>query len=39
MIGDNDQEPNETFFVNLANPSPNAYVLDPQGVGTILNDD
>ena len=39
VVGDTDPEPNETFFVNLSNPSPNAYVLDPQGVGTILNDD
>jgi len=32
-------EPNETFFVNLSNPSPNAYLGNTQGVGTILNDD
>ena len=39
VVGDTIPEPNETFFVNLSNPSPNAYVFDPQGVGTILNDD
>jgi hypothetical protein len=31
-------EPDETFFVNLSNPS-NATIADPQGQGTILNDD
>ncbi|MEZ5286850.1 MAG: hypothetical protein R2712_18985 [Vicinamibacterales bacterium] len=31
-------EPNETFTVNLSNPS-NAVIGDAQGVGTILNDD
>jgi CSLREA domain-containing protein len=31
-------EPDEQFFVNLSNPS-NATVADPQGVGTITNDD
>ena len=39
VVGDTVPEPNETFFVNLSNPSPNAYLVDPQGVGTILNDD
>ena len=39
VVGDTIPEPNETFFVNLSNPSPNAYIVDPQGVGTILNDD
>jgi hypothetical protein len=39
VVGDTVPEPNETFFVNLSNPSPNAYIVDPQGVGTILNDD
>jgi uncharacterized protein len=36
--GDTDVEPNETYFVNLSNPS-NATILDSQGVGTIINDD
>jgi large repetitive protein len=31
-------EPNETFFVNLANPG-NATIADGQGLGTILDDD
>jgi hypothetical protein len=39
VVGNTTPEPNETFFVNLSNPSPNAYLGDPQGVGTILNDD
>jgi large repetitive protein len=39
VVGDTGPEPNETFFVNLSNPSPNAYIFDPQGVGTIVNDD
>jgi CSLREA domain-containing protein len=36
--GDQSFEPNETLFVNLANPT-NAVISDNQGVGTILNDD
>ncbi|HEX8558432.1 MAG TPA: Calx-beta domain-containing protein [Pyrinomonadaceae bacterium] len=36
--GDNTDEPDETFFVNLATSS-YATVADAQGVGTILNDD
>lgn len=36
--GDRKSEPNETFFVNLTNPT-NATLLDGQGMGTILNDD
>jgi Calx-beta domain len=39
VVGDTFPESNETFFVNLSNPSPNAYIVDPQGVGTIVNDD
>ena len=31
-------EPNETFFVNLTNPT-NASISDSQGIGTITNDD
>ncbi|MDB5337171.1 MAG: Serine protease, subtilase family, partial [Planctomycetaceae bacterium] len=36
--GDDIAEFNESFFVNLSNPS-NATIADGQGVGTILNDD
>ncbi len=36
--GDASVEANETFTVDLSNPS-NATLLDAQGVGTILNDD
>ena len=32
-------EPNETFTVDLTNPSLNATVADAQGLGTITNDD
>ena len=39
VIGDNKREANETFYVNLSNPSPNAYLGNTQGIGTILNDD
>ena len=36
--GDRLAEPNETFFVNLSNPS-NATIADGHGVGTILDDE
>jgi hypothetical protein len=36
--GDTLIEPNETFFVNLANPL-NAMITNGQGMGTIVNDD
>jgi len=36
--GDASAEPDETFFVNLSNPT-NATLADGQGVGTIVNDD
>jgi hypothetical protein len=39
VIGDKTREANETFFVNLSNPSANAYLGDGQAIGTILNDD
>jgi hypothetical protein len=39
VIGDGLQEQNESFYVNLSNPSPNAYLGDAQGLGTIGNDD
>ncbi|HRO26513.1 MAG TPA: Calx-beta domain-containing protein, partial [Luteimonas sp.] len=38
VIGDTVTEPDETFFVNLANAI-GAEIADAQGVGTILNDD
>jgi hypothetical protein len=38
VIGDTINEANETFVVNLSNPS-NATVADGQGQATILNDD
>ena len=37
-MGDLGFEPDETFFVNLSNPT-NATILDAQGEGTIFNDD
>jgi hypothetical protein len=30
---------NTTFYVNLSNPSANAYLGDSQAIGTIVNDD
>jgi hypothetical protein len=36
--GDTDVEPNETFFVDLSNPS-GATISDGQGLGTIIDDD
>ncbi len=36
--GDTTSESNETFFVNLSNPT-NAVIGDGQGLGTITNDD
>lgn len=36
--GDTVDEPDETFFVTLSNPT-NATIADGQGVGTILDDD
>jgi VCBS repeat-containing protein len=36
--GDNNFEDNETFFVNLSNPT-NTTSTKPKGIGTILNDD
>jgi subtilisin-like proprotein convertase family protein len=38
LNGDTDVEPDETFFVNLVNPS-GATIIDSQGVGTLVNDD
>ena len=39
VIGDMVREANETFYVNLTNPSANALIQDGQGLGTIVNDD
>lgn len=36
--GDDIAEPNESFFLNLSNPS-NGVITDGQGLGTIINDD
>jgi len=36
--GDTETEPNETFFVNVTNIT-NAIATDPQGLGTISNED
>jgi Calx-beta domain len=37
--GDTTVEPNEAFNLNLANATGNATIADPQGFGTIVNDD
>jgi hypothetical protein len=37
--GDTVVEPNETFFVNLANATNGGAIVDGQGLGTITNDD
>lgn len=39
VIGDKTRESTESFYLNLSNPSPNAYLGDAQGLGTIVNDD
>ena len=39
VLGDKVRERNETFVVNLSNPSANAYLGDGQGLGTIVDDD
>ncbi len=38
ISGDTDDEPDETFFVNLSSPG-GATITDGQGLGTIQNDD
>jgi large repetitive protein len=38
VVGDVIDEPDETFFVNLSS-AVNATIADPQGVGTIIDDD
>ena len=39
VVGDTALDRNEAFYVKLSHPSPNAYLGNTQGVGTILNDD
>jgi hypothetical protein len=39
VTGDQTKEGNETFYVKLSNPSPNAYLGNTQATGTISNDD
>ena len=39
VLGDTDEEANETFSVVLSNETGNAAVLDDTGLGTILDDD
>jgi large repetitive protein len=38
VIGDTRYEPDETFFVDLSNPT-NTTISDSRGIGTITNDD
>jgi Calx-beta domain-containing protein len=37
--GDSVNEPNEIFFVNISTGTVGATITDPQGIGTIRNDD
>ncbi|MCP9931143.1 hypothetical protein KBY82_10130 [Cyanobium sp. AMD-g] len=39
ILGDAAFEPNETFFLNLLNPTNGATIADAQALGTITNDD
>jgi DNA-binding beta-propeller fold protein YncE len=39
VCGEIDEESDETFYVNLVEPALNAVILDPQGKGTIVDDD
>jgi hypothetical protein len=39
VLTDKVKEANETFFVNLSGASSNAAISNPQGIGTILDDD
>ena len=39
VVGDRTRERNEIFYVNLSNPSANAYLGDAQALGTIVDDD
>jgi len=38
-VGDSRDERNETFFVHLSDPSPNATIAQHHGTGTIVDDD
>jgi len=38
LVGDAAVEPDETFFIRLSNPT-NAFLLDSEGLESILNDD
>ncbi len=39
ILGDTLVEPDETFSLNLSNPSSGNLIADAQGIGTIVNDD
>lgn len=39
VVGDTVGEPDETFFLDLSNPSPDATIADAQGQATIANDE
>jgi hypothetical protein len=39
ICGDGADEVDETFEVNLSSPTSNAVIVDPQGIGTIIDDD
>ncbi len=39
VFGDVTFEANETFFLNLANATPGAVIVDSQAVATLINDD
>ena len=39
IVGDEIAEEDETFNLNLSNPSSNARLADGRGIGTIVNDD
>ncbi|MEP6922925.1 MAG: lamin tail domain-containing protein, partial [Pyrinomonadaceae bacterium] len=39
VVGDTTTEPNETFSLNISNPTTGVTIADGQGVGTINNDD
>lgn len=39
VLGETVKEANETFYLNLSNPSPNTTITDNQGVGIIIDED
>jgi hypothetical protein len=39
VVGDTTPEKDETLYIKLSNPSPNAYLGNAQATGTIVNDD